>query len=104
SIRSAPCGPNSRRLRPIPQSESQQGLTEFAQYRTRVALLLPFSWIAGERESLRWFTVAPGLKARLPDLGIVLVGRLHGDVLRHADAIRRGVRLDPVGEQSVPDE
>src|SRR5690349_21526465 len=83
-----------------PGLQPEQLLTERRQPRCRGVVLLPVARIAGEGITARMVELAPEPDTLLP-LGLVVpIGRIHRDVLGHADAVVRVVRTHAVREQA----
>src|SRR5262245_33121400 len=84
------------RARSVPGLEAEQLLAERRQPGGRGIVLLPVARIAREGVALGMVELAPEPDALQP-LGLVVpIGRVHRDVLSHADAVVRVVRPHPV--------
>src|SRR5262245_8027929 len=71
------------RLKLVPIPQAKQLFAEVRQLCCLVARLFPFTRIAGECSPFRGLPVPPTVDPALALLGVLLLGRLHGDVLRH---------------------
>ena len=88
----------------VPAASTQELLAQRREHRGPIARPLPIPRIARERRSLWRLALTPAAHARLALGDVVLLRRIHRDVLRHPHAIVGDVRPDAVREQTVEDQ